>query len=108
MLCRSSFNKKAPFIEVAPDNGAVDCQRIHAFLPLDRVNANHGRFAGEFDRSYNSIELRCIEIALELIPRFPFLDEQHGLALIEVREKAHGETTRRYARRLKDRSKRPQ
>jgi hypothetical protein len=47
-------------------DGTVKCQRIHAFLSLHSVNANHRRFARKFDRRYDRIDLFSIEIALEL------------------------------------------
>jgi len=86
----------------------MDSQRIHALLPLDGINANDRSLAGEFDRSYNGVELRYIKIALELIPRLPFLDKQHSLALVEVCQQTRRKTTRRYPRRFKDRPKCPQ
>jgi hypothetical protein len=61
----------------------VKRQCIHTLLPLDGVNANHRCFAGEFDRPDNRIELRNIEIMLELIARFPFFNEQKRFSFIK-------------------------
>ena len=72
------------FIGFHPAAGPMERQSVHAFLPLDRVNANYGCFAGEFDRAYNCIELCGIEISLELLTQFPFFNEQQCFALIEV------------------------
>ena len=78
------MNCRRAIIEHRPAAGPMQCQRVYALLPLDGVDANYGRLAGEFDRSYNRIELCGIEIALELIARFPFFNQQESFAFIEV------------------------
>jgi hypothetical protein len=80
----------------------MKCQRVDAFLPLDRVKVNHRRFAGEFDRPDNRVKLCGIEIALELIARFPFFNEHESFSFIEVRVETDRETASRYPRRLKN------
>jgi hypothetical protein len=99
IACHSLISLAAP----SPDAVAmVKRQCIHTLLPRDRVNANHWRLAGEFDRRDNRVELGSIEIVLELIARFPFFNEQKRFSFIEVREETDRETAGRYPRRLKD------
>ena len=83
-------------------------QGIHAFLPLNGVDSNHGRLAGELDCRNNCIELVAIEIVLELLPRLPFLYEHEGLAFIEVRVETGIQATRRHSRWPKHRAKSPE
>jgi len=78
------MNCRRAFIRHRPAAGPMQRQRVYALLPLNRVNANYGCLAGEFDRSYDRIELCGIEISLELIARFPFLNEQEPFTFIEV------------------------
>jgi hypothetical protein len=60
-------------------------QGIDALFPLNGVNPNHRRLAGELDRGDDRVELGHVEITIELFARLPILDEQQGLALVEVR-----------------------
>lgn len=59
-------------------------QRIHPFLPFDRVNVNHGGLAAKFNRGDDRIDFGRIEIALELRARFPFFHEEQRLGFVEV------------------------
>ena len=78
------MNRRRALIGHRPAAGPMQRQRVYALLPLDRVNANYRCLAGEFDRSYDRIELCGIEISLELIARFPFFNEQQPFSFIEV------------------------
>ncbi len=55
---------------------SMERQSVHAFLPLDCVDANHWRLAGELNCRNNRVELGHIEIAFKLFARRPIFDEQ--------------------------------
>lgn len=59
-------------------------QRIHPFLPFDRVDADHRGLAAKFNRGDDRIDFGRIEIALELRARFPFFHEEQRLGFVEV------------------------
>jgi len=80
-------------------------QCIDALLAVDSVDPNHGRLPREFDRSDNGIQLRGIEIALELLARFPFLNKNERPELIDIGEETCRETPWRHPRRPENRSK---
>ena len=73
----------------------MERQSINALLPLNGVDPNYRCLAGEFDGCDNCVELGHIEIALELFARLPILDEQQGLALVEIRIEPRIEAARR-------------
>jgi hypothetical protein len=52
---------------------SMKVQCIYAFPPVHGVDANHWRFAGEFNCSHNGIEPFGIEAAFELPAGLPFL-----------------------------------
>jgi hypothetical protein len=86
----------------------MKAQGVHALHPLDCINTNHRRLAGEIDCCNNHIELGRIEIAFKLLARRPFFDEQQSFAFVEVRTKTSIQATRSYSRWAKHRTKRSQ
>ena len=51
-------------------------QSVHALFPFNRIDANHRRLAGKLDGCDDRIDLGSVEIAIELLPRLPFFDQQ--------------------------------
>src|SRR5258706_399591 len=78
-------------------------QDVHAFRPLDRIEAHDGGLAAEFDCRNDRIQFGGVEIALELLAGLPILDEQQGPAAVEIRIQAGIQTPPRDPPRSKHR-----
>jgi hypothetical protein len=83
----------------------MERQGIHAFLPLDGINADHRRLAGKFDSCNDRVQLGRVEIALELLARLPIFDQQQSLSSVEIRIETGIQAARGNPRWSKYRSK---
>jgi hypothetical protein len=81
---------------------------VDTLFPLNNVDPNHRRLAGELYGRDNRVELGQIEIAIELFARLPILDQQQGLAFVEIRIETGIQATGCNPRWSKHRSERPQ
>jgi hypothetical protein len=72
----------------------MKCQGAHTFFPLDCINTNHRRLAGELDCCNNRIELGRSEIGFKLLTRLPFFNEQENAACFKQIIKTAGSWSR--------------